>query len=63
MLRYDQLKHKDRAFLAATSLKPEEFQKLLPAFEDAYETLLSAREEISYPFSATLQSRILSQNG
>src|SRR3712207_8725335 len=39
MLRYDQLKHRDRDFLAATSLKQEEFQKLLPAFEAAYETL------------------------
>ena len=39
MLSYDQLKHKDREFLAATSLKQEEFHKLLPAFEAAYETL------------------------
>jgi DDE superfamily endonuclease len=39
MLSYDQLKHRDREFLAATSLKQEEFQKLLPAFEAAYETL------------------------
>jgi hypothetical protein len=38
MLSYDQLKDRDREFLAATSLKQEEFQKLLPAFETAYET-------------------------
>lgn len=39
MLSYDQLKNKDRELLAATSLKHEEFQKLLPAFEAAYDKL------------------------
>jgi len=32
MLRYDTLKHRGREFLAATSLTPDEFLLLLPAF-------------------------------
>src|ERR687896_368229 len=37
MLSYETLKNKAREFLAATGLRVEEFQKLLPAFESAYE--------------------------
>jgi len=36
MLNYEKLKDSPRDFLAATSLKPEEFLRLLPAFEAAY---------------------------
>ena len=39
MLSYDTLKNKDREFLAATGLKQQEFQQLVPAFEIAYEQL------------------------
>jgi hypothetical protein len=37
MLIYNELKNKPRAFLAATGLKLDEFEKLLPAFQTAYE--------------------------
>lgn len=37
MLSYDKLKDRERDFLAATGLTLEEFQKLLPAFQAAYE--------------------------
>ncbi len=37
MLSYHKLKDRPRAFLAATGLTLEEFQKLLPAFQVAYE--------------------------
>jgi hypothetical protein len=37
MLTYNKLKNKAREFLAATGLKQEEFEKLLPAFRAAYE--------------------------
>jgi hypothetical protein len=37
MLTYNKLKNKAREFLAATGLKREEFEKLLPAFRAAYE--------------------------
>jgi hypothetical protein len=37
MLSYETLSDRPRDFLAATSLKPEEFLQLLPAFEAAYE--------------------------
>jgi Helix-turn-helix of DDE superfamily endonuclease/DDE superfamily endonuclease len=37
MLNYETLLDRPRDFLAATSLKPEEFLQLLPAFEAAYE--------------------------
>jgi hypothetical protein len=36
MLRYVELKEKPREFLAATGLTNEEFQCLLPNFEQAY---------------------------
>ncbi len=36
MLTYDELKTKPRKFLALTSLMPDEFEGLLPAFERAY---------------------------
>src|SRR5262249_41331619 len=37
MLIYNELKNKPREFLAATGLKWAEFEKLLPAFQTAYE--------------------------
>ena len=37
MLIYNELKNKPREFLAATGLKLDEFEKLLPAFQTAYE--------------------------
>src|SRR4029453_9693405 len=37
MLIYNELKNKPREFLAATGLKLAEFEKLLPAFQTAYE--------------------------
>src|SRR5262245_25959438 len=37
MLIYNELKNKPREFLAATGLKWDEFEKLLPAFQTAYE--------------------------
>ena len=36
MLTYDEIKEKPRKFVSFTSLTPEEFQTLLPAFERAY---------------------------
>jgi hypothetical protein len=36
MLNYNELKNKAREFLAATGLKPERFEKLLPAFRATY---------------------------
>ena len=36
MLSYNKLKDRPRDFLAATGLTPDEFQQLLPAFQDAY---------------------------
>lgn len=37
MLTYDELKTKPRKFLSLTSLTPDEFDDLLPAFERAYQ--------------------------
>jgi hypothetical protein len=37
MLIYNELKNKPRAFLAATGFKLDEFEKLLPALQTAYE--------------------------
>src|SRR5215467_12195862 len=37
MLIYNELKNRPREFLAATGLKLDEFEKLLPAFQTAYE--------------------------
>ena len=37
MLIYNELKNKPREFLAATGLKVNEFEQLLPAFQTAYE--------------------------
>src|SRR5213078_4539431 len=37
MLIYNELKNKPREFLAATGLKLDEFEQLLPAFQTAYE--------------------------
>jgi hypothetical protein len=42
MLTYTQLKDKPKEFLAATSLKPEEFEQLLPAFAAQYRALCPA---------------------
>lgn len=39
MLKYDELKEKPREFLAATGLTNEEFQCLLPNFEQSYRRL------------------------
>ena len=50
MLSYDTLKNKDREFLAATGLKQQEFQQLVPAFETAYEQL--------YPSGQTREGKI-----
>ncbi len=36
MLTYEELKKNDRKFVSLTSLTPEEFEYLLPAFEKAY---------------------------
>ena len=49
MLNYETLKNKAREFLAATGLRVEEFQKLLPAFEAAYEKC--------YPRHQTLEGK------
>lgn len=49
MLTYENLKEKKREFLAATGLRVEEFQKLLPAFESAYKKL--------YPSNQTLEGK------
>src|SRR4029434_9867677 len=37
MLIYNELKHQSREFLTAPGLKLDEFEKLLPAFQTAYE--------------------------
>jgi hypothetical protein len=37
MLIYNELKNHPREFLAATGLKLDEFEQLLPAFQTAYE--------------------------
>ena len=37
MLTYKELKKNDRKFVSLTSLTPEEFEYLLPAFEQAYQ--------------------------
>lgn len=37
MLTYEELKKNPRKFVALTSLAPEEFEYLLPAFERAYQ--------------------------
>src|ERR687895_515745 len=49
MLSYETLKNKAREFLAATGLRVEEFQELLPAFESAYEKC--------YPSHQTLEGK------
>jgi hypothetical protein len=42
MLTYEELKTKPRKFVAFTSLTPDEFLDLLPAFERAYQGVYSA---------------------
>ena len=42
MLIYNELKNKPREFLAATGLKLDEFEQLLPAFQTAYEEQVSS---------------------
>ena len=37
MLSYNKLQHRPREFLAATGLTLAEFEKLLPAFQTAYD--------------------------
>jgi hypothetical protein len=39
MLRYNELKEKRKAFLAATGMYPEEFERLLPTFQAKYSAL------------------------
>ena len=46
MLSYEQLKDKAREFLDATGLTVEELQKLLPAFEVAYEKRYPRRKTL-----------------
>jgi len=38
MITYGQLKEKPKEFLAATGLRPDEFERLLPAFASQYES-------------------------
>ena len=49
MLRYNQLKTRPREFLAATGLKPAEFEQLLPAFTAAYAQ--------QYPTARTIEGK------
>ena len=49
MLTYTQLKDKPKEFLAATGLKPDEFERLLPAFAAQYDSL--------YPADKTLEGK------
>ena len=49
MLNYNELKNKAREFLAATGLKPEGFENLLPAFRATYEK--------KYPSARTLEGK------
>lgn len=49
MLTYDELKTNPRKFLSLTSLTPEEFDDLLPAFERAYMK--------KYPVSKTIAGK------
>jgi len=44
MLTYERLKNKPERFLALTSLKPDEFEQLLPAFAEAWEVHLAEQE-------------------
>src|SRR5215218_2696756 len=46
MLSYETLKNKAREFLAATGLRVEEFQQLLPAFESAYEKCYPSHQTV-----------------
>jgi hypothetical protein len=46
MLSYETLKDKAREFLAATGLRVEEFQQLLPAFESAYEKCYPSHQTV-----------------
>ncbi len=49
MLIYDELKTNPRKFLSLTSLAPDEFESLMPAFEKAYLK--------KYPASKTLAGK------
>lgn len=49
MLTYAQLKDKPKEFLAATSLKIDEFERLLPAFKAQYDTV--------YPADKTMEGK------
>ena len=40
MLNYNELKEKQKEFLAATGLYPEEFERLLPVFKEKYTALV-----------------------
>ncbi len=43
MITYDQLKEKPKQFLAATGLKVEEFERILPVFKEKLAATTSAR--------------------
>ncbi len=47
MLTYEELKAKPRKFLSLTSLTPEEFADLLPAFEQAYQKRYPASQTVA----------------
>lgn len=49
MLTYAQLKDKPKEFLAATGLRPDEFERLLPAFATQYES--------QYPVDKTMKGQ------
>lgn len=50
MLTYEKLSHKPKEFLCATSLEVAEFERLLPAFAEAYRIL--------YPVAQTLAGQV-----
>jgi len=47
MIEYVELKEKPREFLAATGLRKEEFECLLPTFEQCYQTSLPKKPKLS----------------
>src|SRR5215468_7765088 len=49
MLIYNELKTRSREFLAATGLKVDEFEKLLPAFQTAYEETVAELPGLASP--------------
>src|SRR5512145_3421321 len=49
MITYAQLKERPKEFLAATGLRPDEFERLLPAFATRYES--------QYPADKTMKGQ------